>query len=114
MSDPSALRSLLAELAELGFRLLLMPPRSPPRRTVWRSAALARGQPPLSPATPPADLPDIYRDILEALADGRHRTARALADRAGYRLGSHFRGILAAMRRAGLILHDDQGYYHAG
>ena len=63
---------------------------------------------------PPAVLPDIQANIVEALADGVHRTAREVASAAGYRLTNHFRGVLASMRRASLLHHDDAGYFLNG
>jgi hypothetical protein len=69
--------------------------------------------PAVAPAVSPAviaALPEIQANILEAL-DGHHLNARQLADRAGYRLISHFRTALATMRRVGLLHHDDVGYF---
>ena len=55
-------------------------------------------------------VPDMQANILEALGKYRMK-ARQLAERSGYRLTSHFRATLAAMRRAGLLQHDDAGYF---
>jgi hypothetical protein len=55
-------------------------------------------------------LPLAWENILEAMADGQHRNARAVAERAGYKLTNHFRGILTAMTVAELLKHDDSGY----
>jgi hypothetical protein len=53
---------------------------------------------------------EIERNVLEALARWQPLTARKLAEQAGYRLNSYFRGILARMRRDGLLRHGDAGY----
>ena len=108
--DPHILRALLNEL--LG--LVPAPPGRPGR---WPSAALSSTQPSQpteprqSPDTLPVKLPEVWSNVLEAMADGVHRTARQIAVVAGYRLTNHFRGHLAAMRRAGLLHHDDAGYF---
>jgi hypothetical protein len=70
----------------------------------------AEAGPPAPDATPGAATCDAEQNILEAFAECQPVTARQLAERAGYRLNSHFRGILARMRRAGLLRHDDNGY----
>jgi hypothetical protein len=109
---PDPLHLILAELAELGLRLLILPPRSP-RRPAWRSEACSPspgGSPSPVPDTLPAGLPDIQLNILDAVGD-KHLTARQIAQAAGYRLTNHFRGVLAGMRRAGLLQHDDAGYF---
>ena len=57
----------------------------------------------------PDGLKDIERNIIEALGS-QSMTARQLAERAGYRLNSHFREVLASLRRRQLLNHDDDGY----
>ncbi len=60
----------------------------------------------------PEPATQMQADIFDALADGPLQ-GRDLAAKAGYSWGSHFRENLAAMRKAGLIANDEQGYRHA-
>jgi hypothetical protein len=61
----------------------------------------------LTPAEPATQM---QADIVESLTEGGPLQGRELAKKTGYVWNSHFREVLAAMRRNGLIAGGEDGY----
>ncbi len=61
----------------------------------------------------PTNLTQLEQNILEALGDGILLT-KDLAERAGYKPDSHFRGVLVSLCKRGLLVNRRPGYQRPG